>query len=157
MCRTKPMSVPTMLTVICRVGVGESFVREISFLRITTAPYIGLALLLDVARKQRDGVSGVEEADDVFLHWEAERKREERESVVARKGRRRIVRLLTNVVEHTFPCNLLLWLTIVGVRVDWGAALWTRFEQLKDEIVEADGEVVGKCDCQRVLRKIKEI
>lgn len=68
MCRTKPMSVPTMLTVICRVGVGESFVREISFLRVTTAPYIGLALLLDVARKQRDGVSGVEEADDVFLH-----------------------------------------------------------------------------------------
>lgn len=34
-----------------------------------TQSYFNLAPLFDGAGKQRDGVSGVEEADDVFLNW----------------------------------------------------------------------------------------
>lgn len=64
------MSVNTMETIICRLDrreTREETERE-DFVRVTQASYVDLARLLDGGGEQRQCVSGVEEANYVFLH-----------------------------------------------------------------------------------------
>lgn len=59
-----------METIICRLDrreTREETERE-DFVRVTQASYVDLARLLDGGGEQRQCVSGVEEANYVFLH-----------------------------------------------------------------------------------------
>lgn len=68
MCRTKPMSVNTMETSIWMDEERNERESERILCVVTRASYVDLARLLDGGGEQRQCVSGVEEANYVFLH-----------------------------------------------------------------------------------------